>query len=211
LFLASFLASGVLNLNQMDISQVQKAVSFRLTHLDPGTARASEVPGIEDNQRVDLVLADKSGSYLLSGDKISLSELGKAAPDVALEVALFDRNQDGFLVENELKYTPAEKAAQIQKHAELQQKVDDRKRGLRRSSPGNAGTYAMAADLTLALTRPSASAYRTPEWNRTDPLKDEQRMSFSSTSPAERKSNLTMVGSLDGMPVKPLTILRTAR
>jgi len=211
LFLASFLASGVLNLNQMDISQATKATSFRVTHLEPGTARAVEVPGIEDNQRVDLVVEDKAGSYLLSGDKVSLSELKKAAPTVALEVAIFDRDQDGFLVENELKYTPAEKAAQLQKYAELQQKVDDRKRGLRRSSPGNAGTYAMAADLTLALTRPSASLYRTPEWNNSTLLKEEKRMSFSSASAAERKSNLTMVGSLDEMPVSPIIILRTAR
>ncbi|MGE3724804.1 MAG: hypothetical protein AB7I41_04585 [Candidatus Sericytochromatia bacterium] len=195
----------------MDISQAQKATSFRMTPLEPGTAQAAEVPGIEDNQRVDLVVEDKSGSYLLSGDKVSLSELRKAAPTVALEVAIFDRDQDGFLVENELKYTPAEKAAQLQKHAELQQKVEDRKRGLRRSSPGNAGTYAMAADLTLALTRPSVHLYRTPDWNRTPLHKEEQRMSFSSASPAERKSNLTMVGSLDGMPVSPITILRTAR
>lgn len=176
----------------MDISQAQKASSFRVTNLDPGTARAAEVPGIENNQRVDLVVADKSGSYLLSGDKVSLSELRKAAPDVALEVAIFDRDQDGFLVEPELKYTTEEKLVHLLKYAEQTHK--------------NNGSKS-----SLGLTKPNTSLYRTPEWNHTDPRKDEQRMSFSNASSAERKSNLTMVGSLDDMPMSPLSILRTAR
>lgn len=59
---------------------------------------------LDDNKKVDIVVQDPNGQYYnFTGDKISLQELYSVVPALAAEVQMFDKNQDNFLTEDELK------------------------------------------------------------------------------------------------------------
>lgn len=62
----------------------------------------------QENGKVDIFYRFRNEAYQLSGDKISLEEFGQALPHMHHEVQLFDRNEDGFLEESELKYNAQE-------------------------------------------------------------------------------------------------------
>lgn len=55
-----------------------------------------------ENGKVEILLSDESGTAVISGHKVSLPELGKAAPEIALELKQYDKNSDNYLEEKEL-------------------------------------------------------------------------------------------------------------
>lgn len=54
------------------------------------------------NGKVDILVQGDDGIAVVSGRKISLAELGKAAPEYALELKKYDENDDNFIEEHEL-------------------------------------------------------------------------------------------------------------
>lgn len=85
--------------------QASQAETYSIQKLSAKQSQATTLENIENNGKVDLIIADRTGIYQISGDNINISELGQAAPETALEVARFDLNKDGFLVEDELKHS----------------------------------------------------------------------------------------------------------
>jgi hypothetical protein len=68
---------------------------------------------LENNGLVDVVVEDNEGKlHLYTGEKINLEELGKAQPNIMIhdmeDLKSFDENNDGFLVESELKQSTKE-------------------------------------------------------------------------------------------------------
>ena len=54
------------------------------------------------NGKVDILVQGDNGVAVISGRKINLAELGKAAPEYALELKKFDENDDNCIEEHEL-------------------------------------------------------------------------------------------------------------
>ncbi|MBT9545683.1 MAG: hypothetical protein IV090_09860 [Candidatus Sericytochromatia bacterium] len=54
------------------------------------------------NGKVDILIQGEGGIAVVSGRKVSLAELGKAAPEYALELKKLDENDDNFIEEHEL-------------------------------------------------------------------------------------------------------------
>lgn len=71
---------------------------------------------LANNNKVDVILEQNNHLFHLSGDKISLKELSTAYPQISNQLSLFDVNEDGFIVENELKHNYTEAKAHVESH-----------------------------------------------------------------------------------------------
>lgn len=91
--------------------------SFQITPVTQETNLHDLKQSITDNGKVDILFENDNQLQLLSGDKVNLNELNSKLPEIGKELQLFDRNQDGFLVENELKYNYAEAKQQAKTEA----------------------------------------------------------------------------------------------
>ena len=89
----------------INISNAQAAKTFTIQKVDVTQGKEKIQNGLENNGKVDIVVADKSGTYHFSGEKIHLEELGQAAPEVAMKLNKYDENDDGFIEESELKHS----------------------------------------------------------------------------------------------------------
>jgi hypothetical protein len=88
------------NMTMAELDKFQEASKKEL-------AQASQVVNTfadrtSKNGKVDILVQGNDGVAVISGRKISLTELGKAAPEYALELKKFDENDDNFIEEGEL-------------------------------------------------------------------------------------------------------------
>lgn len=90
---------------------------FKKQHAD-GKTGLEPIERYDDNGKVDLIMDTESeGTVKISGEKIDLEELGTAYPEIDLgTVAQYDRNEDGFIEESELKISIADYASAIGNH-----------------------------------------------------------------------------------------------
>jgi hypothetical protein len=62
-----------------------------------------------DNGKVDIMVESDGQLAIVSGKKISLTELGRALPEYALELKKYDENNDNHITEDELTISWGEK------------------------------------------------------------------------------------------------------
>lgn len=67
---------------------------------------ASQLQALQNNGKVEVVIEDRTrGYFVISGDQINIASIDQQTGGIGVgnELRLFDTNNDGFLIENELK------------------------------------------------------------------------------------------------------------
>ncbi|MEZ0370767.1 MAG: hypothetical protein ACAI44_16870 [Candidatus Sericytochromatia bacterium] len=159
----------------MTLSSLQNGQSYqvRQVSMDGPDAREKLVKSLEKNGKADLVLGDASGTLVVSGDKIDLRELGKAAPEIPLwqidDLKRHDGNQDGCIEESELRLSGGDAwDAAMDRH---EREVKDSASRMGGNGDFIAASGALIFGYTLGLLEvpvyriTMAGDYKTDNWN----------------------------------------------
>lgn len=163
----------------MALSALQNGQSYQVRQVSGDAAnRDSLIKSLEKNGKVDLVLGDASGTYVVSGDKIDLKELGKAAPELSLALdglKRFDGDGDGCLTESELRLSGGDAWDAAMNRHENEVKASASRMGA--NGDFIAASGALLFGYTLGLLEvpvyrvTMAGDYKTDRWNGSQTLK----------------------------------------
>ena len=162
----------------MSVSDIQKNPAYQVkpVQVDTREAKKELEKSLENNQTVDIVVTENNQTYVISSEKVNLSEIGEALPEMKLNrLRQYDRNEDGYLEEEELKYNWSE--AIHQKAEEYRGEVRSDTLGM--ASSGNVIAAAFHATIGYAVGRLTvvpyraycvSGDYRPIPWNSHEPL-----------------------------------------
>lgn len=170
--------------------------TFSINKVEKLKSKKKLAKELEANYQIDLLFADKSGRYVISGDRISLSELGREVPGAAELVVDLDRDHDGYLTQKEMTLSATELYNQAnQKYEQRMERRTSAGIGMFLATGGTASLFIGPSGLGLGLALTGVVFGALPLKDKADFLEDysAKHKHDLQVTPEDKHSNLKAI------------------